>query len=136
MRRYKFLEEEEIFQAFNKVRDAFLAARDGTEVDKIIDGLLTHDEKVKIGRRVLAAEYLIAGIGIEEICRQLKMGKNTVMHIGRRLEKYEDCFILIERRHKQVEKVFNSKAYRSTGGSTLIRKRTEYTGYKRKNVKR
>ena len=46
MRRYRFLEKEEIFDALNKLRNAFLAARDGDEVEEIINGLLTFDEKM------------------------------------------------------------------------------------------
>ena len=52
MRRYVFLREKDIFEALNKVRDAFLAAKDGNEVNKIIDGLLTYDEKLKICRKL------------------------------------------------------------------------------------
>ena len=85
MRRYKRLYQRDVFEAFNELRNAFLAARDGTEVDKITDGLLTHDEKLKIGRRILIAQWLISGFGIEEIRKQMKVGKNTVMHVSRRL---------------------------------------------------
>lgn len=83
-RRYQRLEKEEVFEAFNRLRDAFLAAKDGTDVDTITDGLLTHDEKLKIGRRILIAEYLIAGHPIEHISNLLKVGRNTVMHVKRR----------------------------------------------------
>lgn len=43
MRRYKFLKKEDIYQAFNRLRDAFLSAKDGNEVEEIINGLLTRD---------------------------------------------------------------------------------------------
>lgn len=136
MRRYRFLEKNEVFEAFNKVRDAFLAARDGNEVDKITDGILTHDERLKIGRRILIADWLLSGFGLEEICRHLKVGRNTVMHVSRRLEKYKDCFELINRRTEIVKKEYEKKSYRLTGGSKLILKKREYTGFKRKDVKR
>jgi len=135
-RRYQRLEKEEIFEAFNRLRDVFLAARDGNDVDKITDGLLTHDEKLKIGRRVIIAEYLASGLSIEHICNLLKVGRATVMHVKRRLEKYQGTFELIERRRKIVEKEYESKSHRSVGGSQLVYKRTEYTGFKRKDVKR
>src|SRR3990167_7223451 len=136
MRRYKHLDKRDIYEAFNELRNAFLAARDGTEVDKITDGLLTHDEKLKIGRRILIAQWLISGFGIEEIRKQMKVGKNTVMHVSRRLEKYKECFELIDRRSKIVEKEYDKKAYKSVGGSQLVFKRKEYTGFKRKDVER
>lgn len=136
MRRYKRLDQRDVFETFNELRNAFLAAKDGTEVDKITDGLLTHDEKLKIGRRILIAQWLISGFGIEEISREMKVGKNTVMHVSRRLEKYRECFELIARRGKLVEKEYENKSYRQTGGSQLVFKRKEYTGFKRKDVKR
>src|SRR3989338_6473934 len=136
MRRYKRLYQRDVFEAFNELRNAFLAAKDGNEVDKITDGLLTHDEKLKIGRRILIAGWLISDFGIEEIARQLKVGKNTVMHVSRRLEKYRECFDLIETHRKAVEKEYEDKKYRAVGGSQLVSKRKEYTGFKRKDVKR
>lgn len=48
-RRYQRLKKEEIYEAFNRLHDAFSTARDGSEVDIITDGLLTNDEKLKIG---------------------------------------------------------------------------------------
>ena len=135
-RRYQRLEKEEVFEAFNRLRDSFLAAKDGVEVDIITDGLLTHDEKLKIGRRILIAEYLIAGHPIEYISNFLKVGRNTVMHVKRRLEKYQQCFELIERRRKLVGKEYENKSHRMIGGSQLIIKRKEYTGFKRADVKR
>ncbi|KKQ96642.1 MAG: hypothetical protein A3C27_01090 [Candidatus Levybacteria bacterium RIFCSPHIGHO2_02_FULL_39_36] len=136
MRRYKRLDKRDILEALNELRNAFLAAKDGNEVDKIMDGLLTHDEKLRIGRRILIAGWLTSGFGIEEIVRQLKVGKNTVMHVSRRLEKYKECFDLIAKRQKIVEKEYQNKKYRLVGGSQLVFKRKEYTGFKRKDVKK
>ncbi len=136
MRRYKFLNQQETYEALDRLRDAFLAAKDGNEVNQIIDGLLTHDEKLKIGRRILTAKYLLAGLTIEDISKLLRVGKNTVMHISRRLEKYKECFMLIEKRGEKVKKEFNNKKYRSLGGSKLIFKKKSYTGFRRKDVGR
>lgn len=136
MRRYNYLEEKEVFEAFNKVRDAFMAAKNGGEVDKLMDGLLTHDEKIKIGRRILIANYILSGFGIEEITRQLRVGRNTVMHVARRVEKYKDCFDLIDKRHKVVEKTYQKKKYTKSGGSKLVHKKISYSGFKRKDVGR
>ncbi|KKS70227.1 MAG: hypothetical protein UV41_C0032G0005 [Candidatus Daviesbacteria bacterium GW2011_GWA2_42_7] len=136
MRRYKRLNERDVFEAFNKVRDSFLAAKDGNEVNKIIDGLLTHDEKLKIGRRVIIANFLKSGISIDSIVRELKVGIATVMHVSRRFEKYRECFDLIEKRRKEVEEEYDKKKYRTVGGSKKVFKTKEYTGFKRKDVKR
>lgn len=136
MRRYHDLQENEVFEAFNKLRNAFLAAENGAEVDKIMDGLLTHDEKLKLGRRILIAEYLSSEFTIDEIVKQLRVGRNTVLHVSRRLEKYKECFDLIEKRKIKVEKVYQAKKISYSGGSKLVNKKKIYSGFKRKNVSR
>lgn len=136
MRRYKFLKKEDIYQAFNRLRDAFLSAKDGNEVEEIINGLLTHDEKLKIGRRILIAEYIKDGIGFEEIAKILKVGKNTIVSVMKSLDKYPMSFDIIGKRRIKVESVYNKKKHRFIGGSTLIFKKREYTGFKRKDVER
>ncbi|MEK7573090.1 MAG: hypothetical protein AAB531_01565 [Patescibacteria group bacterium] len=136
MRRYKFLKEDQVYNVLNKLRNAFLSARNGTEVDEIINSLLTHDEKMKLGRRIIIAQYLLAGFGIDEIIRELKVGKNTVMHISRRVEKYGNGFLLIEKRGEKVEKDYLNNKYRNSGGSKQIIKTKVYSGIKRKDIKR
>lgn len=136
MRRYKNLADSEYFEALNRLRSAFLAAKNGEEVDKIIDGLLTQDEKLKIGRRILIAEHLLVKLTIDEIVFQLKVGRNTVLHVSRRLEKYRDCFDLIEKRGIRVEKTYQNKKFKRSGGSKLIIKKKSYSGFKRKDVRR
>ena len=136
MRRYRFLNDKQVYESLNKVRDAFLAAKDGNQVNDIIDGLLTHDEKMKIGRRIIIAEYLSSGFGIDEISRDLKVGKNTIMHISRRLEKYKAWFELIKNRNTRTEKEYQSKKHKLVGSSTLVLKKKKYAGFKRKDVRR
>jgi len=137
MRRYKRLTKEEIFEAFNKVRDAFLAADDGNEVDEIISAVMTSEEKLKVGRRALASEYLESkSFTLDEIKNILKMGKSTLQAIARRMEMHPNGFKLINARSEKVESEYKKRKYRSVGGSTLIFKRKEYTGIKRKDIKR
>ena len=136
MKRYRFLKKEDIYEALNRLRDSFLAAKDGEEVEKIIKGLLTSDERLKIGRRILIYEYLNSGYTMDEIRKFLKVGKNTVLHVARLLDQYPECFELIKRRREIVEREYKSKKYNTTGGSNLIFKRKEYSGFSRKNVKR
>lgn len=136
MRRYKFLTKEDIYDAFNRLRDAFLAAKNGEEVEEIIKGLLTHDEKLKIGRRILIAEYIKEGLGIEEIAKTLKVGKNTVMSVAKKLDENSFFLDIIAKRKKKVESEYNSRKYRFIGSSKLVFKKREYTGFKRKDVSR
>lgn len=136
MRRYKFLTKEDIYEAFNRLRNVFLAAKDGNEVNEIIHGLLTHDEKMKIGRRILIAEYIKSGIHVEEIVKELKVGKNTIFSVMKQLDERPIAFEIIDKRSKKVEKEYRQKKYRLIGGSKLVFKKREYTGFKRKDVER
>lgn len=136
MRRYKFLTKDDIYDAFNRLRDAFLAAKNGDEVEEIIKGLLTHDEKLKIGRRILVAEYIKEGLGIDEIAKTLKVGKNTIMNVAKKMDENSIFLDLIAKRRKKVESEYNSRKYRLIGGSKLVFKKKEYTGFKRKDVNR
>ncbi|MBI2074318.1 MAG: hypothetical protein HYT83_00600 [Candidatus Levybacteria bacterium] len=136
MKRYKFLNKEDIHEALNRLRDAFLAAKDGNEVEEIINGILTYDEKLKIGRRVLIAEYIKDGAGFDEIAKSLKVGKNTIVSVINSLDKNPISFELINKRRKKVQTIYQNRKYRLVGGSTLVFKRKEYTGFKRKDVTR
>jgi uncharacterized protein YerC len=136
MRRYKFLHKDEVYEALNRVRDALLAARDGNDVEQIMKGVFTFDERMKIGRRILIAEYLLEGVPFHEIAKTLRVGKTTIVLVSKNLEDYAKCFELIKYRSKKVESEYKGKAYRSFGGPKLVFKRKEYTGFKRKDVRR
>lgn len=137
MRRYKRLTKEDVYEALNKVRDAFLAAKDGEQVNEIINSILTTEEKLKIGRRVLIAEYLkVDSLTVDEIRAMLKVGYSTIQSVARRIARYPLGFRLIEHRSKRVEKEYENKKLREVGSSLLVYKRKEYTGFKRKDVKR
>ncbi|KKQ96555.1 MAG: hypothetical protein A3C27_01765 [Candidatus Levybacteria bacterium RIFCSPHIGHO2_02_FULL_39_36] len=137
MRRYRRLTKEEIYEALNKVRDAFLAAKDGNEVHEIINSILTTEEKLKIGRRVLVAEYLkVDSLTMRDICNMLKVGRSTLQFVSRRIALHPKGFELIKIRSKRVENEYQKKKLREVGGSQLVFKRKEYTEFKRKDVKR
>ena len=57
MRRYKFLDKDSVFSALNRLRASFLAAKDGNDVEEIINALFTVDEKLRIGRRIQIAHW-------------------------------------------------------------------------------
>lgn len=135
-RRYGFLEKDDVFAALNKVRDALLAARDGNDVDEVMNGILTFDERMKVGRRILIAQCLIEGLTRDEIRNMFKVGYSTIEHVANRLDKYKNCFSLIQEREKKKEKEYKNKAHIFTGGSTKVFKTKEFTGFKRKDVKR
>lgn len=136
MRRYKFLKKDSVFAALNKLRASFLAANDGEEVDEIIKGILTYDERMKIGRRIQIAQLLNQSLRYREIMKELKVGLPTIMLVSRKMNQNPHCFELIMKREEKVENEYKRKKYKTEGGSKLIFKKKVYTGYTRKNVKR
>lgn len=136
MKRYKYIEEKEIFESWNKLRDALLAAKNGTEVNEIMKSLFTDEEKFQLGRRIIIAEALKMEMTIIEICNLLKVGRNTVSSVIRKLERYPEGFNLIEKRSRKVEEEYKKKKYKEKGGSKLVYKKREYTGITRKDIER
>lgn len=136
MKRYSFLDKEDIYSALNKLRNALLAAQNGSDVDEILNGIFTQDEKMKIGRRILIAESLKQDLTMDEICEHLKVGKNTIITVAKNIEAHPLCFTLIDKRAKKVENEYQKNKYKTSGGSKLIFKKKTYSGSKRKDVTR
>jgi len=130
------LEKMDVYEALNKVSDALLAANDGNDVQQIMNGILTFDERMKIGRRIQIAECLLSDLKTEEIQSLLKVGRTTIAQVARNLDEYEKCFQLINKRAKKVQKDYDNKSHRLVGGSQIVFRKKVYTGFKRKDVKR
>ncbi len=136
MRRYKFLSKKDVNIALNKLRAAFLAAKDGSEVDEIIMGLLTNDERLKIGRRIQIAYAIKSGVTYRIIKKKLKVGIQTISLMDRKLKSNPKCFELVDLREEKVMSEYKNKVYERTGGSKLIFKKSKHTGLKRKDIRR
>lgn len=136
MRRYKFLTKDSVYKALNKLRAAFLAAKDGNEVETIIMGVLTHDERMKIGRRIQIAQMLKKRFTYTQIKEELKVGPPTIRLVDRKMKESPECYDLINKRERKVESEYKRKSYVKTGGPKLVFKRKIYTGFKRKDVQR
>lgn len=135
-RRYQFLPKDFVLNAISKLRAAFLAARNGDDVEEIIKGVLTYDERLKIGRRIEIAQMLEEGITYKEIADELKVGLSTIGLVDKLMRQHPNCYELIKEREEKVEREFSRKAYIGRGGSKMIFRRREYTGFKRKDVSR
>lgn len=136
MRRYHFLSKEEIFDALNKLRASFLAAKDGHDVEEIIKGILTSDERLRVGRRIKIAQLLRQGRLVDEIAEEFKIGRSTIAAVQKSMEQYPRCFDLVHSREEKVEREAKDKTYRKVGGSMQVLKKSVYTGFTRKDVKR
>ena len=136
MRRYSFLSNNDVYEALNHLRDAFLAAKDGKEVNEIIKGILTEDEQLRIGRRIMIAEALKYDWTYKELCQISNVGRATIIWVSKQVTNYPLCFELLFKRQKKLEKEYRKKKYRKVGGSLLVFKKKEYTGLKRSEIKR
>lgn len=136
MRRYQHLSKTDEYEAVDSLRDAFLAAKNGNEVTAIIDALMTQEEQLKLGRRILIAACLRTNMTHKEISKLLKVAQNTISNVQKHLSKYEAGFLLIEKRRIYLEKEFQQKKYKRIGASKLVKKPRVYTGLKRKDVAR
>ena len=136
MRRYKFLDKNSTYNALNRLRASFLAAKDGNDVEEIIKAILTHDERMKIGRRIQIAEMIIQEMQYREIADVLNVGLTTVMFVVKNLEENPIGYELIINRQRKVEEEYEQKAYEVVGGPKIILKKKRYTGFTRKDVKR
>jgi len=102
MRRYQFLAKDFVYSALNKLRTAFLAAKDGEEVEELIKAILTGDERMKIGRRIEIAQLLQSGMTYDEITKFLKVGIPTVVAVARKIDQYPKAYQLINEREIKV----------------------------------
>jgi uncharacterized protein YerC len=136
MRRYKFVSRENIFGALNKLRASFLAAKDGSEVEEIITGVLTYDERLKIGRRLQIARMLRDDKTYSEIHEELKVGGATINLVEKLISNHPRCFELINKREEKVETEFKNRAFEKVGSHKRIFRPTIYTGFRKKDVTR
>lgn len=136
MRRYKFLDKDGVYKALNKLRSAFLAAKDGKEVDELIKGILTPDERLKIGRRILVSQCIDEEFTYNQIRQTLRVGRQTVIEVQKAKNNHPKCFELLSKREDKVETEFGEKAYKMTGNPKRFQKFPSYTGYKRSDVER
>lgn len=136
MRRYSFLTKADNYEALNRLRDAFLAAKDGNEVNQIINGLLTEDEKIRIGRRIIISQALNANNTYQEIISVSNVGRTTVNWVARQMVLFPICFKLLLKRYYIVQKKYEHKRMREVTLSPLPDRRREYSGIKRSDIKR
>ncbi len=76
------------------------------EIKNFLRDLLTESERVMIGRRIIVAQMLLEEKSYNEIVRELKVGKDTIMRVHRWLE---DETYGYEKAIKELEKVFNDR---------------------------
>lgn len=135
MARYDFLPRHAVEDALEKLRAALLAAKDGHDVDEIIQGLLTPDEYIKLGRRIEVARLLKSGMTYREISDDMSVGLSTVKLVARKLYERPRCYKLIHSTEQKIDNEHSKERYRKTGSLMMIRKRKIRTSRSPKDVR-
>ena len=90
--------------------DALYTAMSGLksreEIKNFLRDLLTESERVMVGRRILIAQMLLEEKPYDEIIRELKVGKDTIMRVHRWLEDDTDGY---EKAVKRLEKILTAR---------------------------
>lgn len=83
------------------------ASIQGREATKLfLRDLLTESERIMLGRRIIIARKLIAGVGRDDIAAELRVGYDTIHRVYRWLE---DQFPGYEQAIKAMEKEFGRR---------------------------
>ena len=117
MKRYGNLTKDQVQDALHKLRTAFLAAKNNQQVDEILHGLLTRDERIKLGRRIAISKLIAKGMGYDEISDELGVGKTTIIHVLKKIDSHPECFKHILNLEKKIQKQSKQKSKRGIGSS-------------------
>ena len=86
--------------------------------------LLTESERIMLGRRIIIARMLLAGVSIRSIESRLRVGRDTVRRVDRWLH---DTFPGFEKAIAQLEKEFEKRDFkRRYATSALYRMKKKY----------
>lgn len=135
-RRYKNIPQDSLSKALGKLRAAFLTPKNTKQVETIIYGILTHDERMKIGRRIQIAEMLLEGETYYNIAQKLNVGQTTIINVARQVGKSPECYKLIVSKEVEIKRKIKKKRNSKKGSSTLIFKKRAYSEKESLNVNR
>ena len=100
------LEGKDRMKYLDTLYTAMSGLKSREEIKNFLRDLLTESERVMVGRRILIAQMLLEEKPYDEIIRELKVGKDTIMRVHRWLEDDTDGY---EKAVKQLEKVLAAR---------------------------
>lgn len=110
-RKQSDLTHSEIRATLDALYTAASAMKGRDAVKLFLRDLLTPSERIMLGRRVIIARMLIAGVSYDEIGERLRVGRAT---IGRVHHWLQDQLPGFEQAIKEMEKEFDRRAGRAT----------------------
>lgn len=106
-RKPKDLTKEETIATLDSLYTAASSLQGRDAIKLFLRDLLTPSERIMLGRRIIIARMLIAGISYDQIGQRLKVGRAT---IGRVHHWLNDQFPGFENAIKEMEKEFDRRA--------------------------
>ncbi len=84
---FRTLTAEERQKLWREMEKVLLELRTADAITTFLSDLLTESERVMTGRRIRIAQFLLAGMSVEDICMRLHVGIATVQSVDRWLRK-------------------------------------------------
>lgn len=127
-RKVKELSDKERIETLDALYTAASTVQGREAMKLFLRDLLTPSERIMLGRRILIARKLIGGTTYDEIARELKTGKDTVLKVSRWLDDqlpgYERVIASMEAEFKKRKERSVSKKLYAT--SALYRLKKKY----------
>ena len=112
-RKMRDLTKKEIIVTLDALYTAASAIKGRDAVKLFLRDLLTSSERIMLGRRIIIARMLIAGVSHEEIERRLRVGRGTIGRVNKWLH---DQFPGFEKAIAEMERIYELRSKRSTRG--------------------
>lgn len=123
-RRLKDLTDKEMVVTLDALYTAASAVRGRNAMKLFLRDLLTPSERIMLGRRIIIARMLIAGISYEDIGRRMRVGSATIGRVHRWLN---DQFPGFEQAVKGMEEEFTKRREKKLyATSALYRLKKKY----------
>jgi uncharacterized protein YerC len=102
----KTLTKKQRIETLDALYTAASSARGRKAVKLFLRDLLTESERIMLGRRIIIARKLIAGVGRDDIASELRVGYDTIHRVHRWLH---DEFPGYEQVVREMEKEFEKR---------------------------
>jgi len=109
-RKINDLTDRERIETLDALYTAASSVKGRVAMKTFLRDLLTASERIMLGRRVLIARKIIAGVNREEIMRTMKVGPDTVFRVQRWLDDtipgYEQAIAEMNKTMKERKKIY------------------------------
>lgn len=126
--RSKELSKEDRIAVLDALYTAASSVKGRDAVKLFLRDLLTESERIMLGRRILIAQKIMAGVGYDNISSEMRVGKDTIARVHRwlrdQLPGYENAIQEMEKEFTARKKKSDDKYLYAT--SLLFRLKKKY----------